>query len=171
MKRLILFFGLMMPAITMAQQTVQPTFPDVNTVDLKDPESVANAMLGVLSGAAEGKSCDWDLWRLLHTPNSQSYALVNRPDTAFTATIDTETFVTRFGPNYEGSDFWEYQTDIKVDRFRNVATVYQNYEMRQKWEDGVIARGVNMHLLVFYNDRWWIASSTWDNEFLRQPGH
>lgn len=169
MKHWYLLFALAVPGWAQAQQTEQPTYPTAETVDLSDPESVANAMLGVLSGAAEGKTCDWDLWRLLHTPNSSSYMVIDRPDTAFVVNIDTDTFITRAGGNYEGKHFWEYQTDINVDQFGKAATVYQNYEMRQKWEDGVIARGVNMHLMVFYGGRWWIAASTWDNEFFRQP--
>lgn len=169
MKTWMLLLCLGLPATSWAQEDEKPTYPTAETVDYTDIESVVNAMLGVLSGAAEGKTCDWDLWRELHTPNSSSYALVVRQDTAYTMNIDTETFTTRFAGNYEGSDFWEYQTHISIDRFQNVATVVQEYEIRMKWEDGVVARGANMHLMVHYNDRWWIASSTWDNEWLRRP--
>ena len=169
MKTWMLLFALAVPGMALAQQTEKPTFPTAETVDLTDIESVVNAMLGILSGAAEGKTCDWDLWATLHTPNSSSYAIVNRPDTSFVMNIDTEMFTSRMAGNYENSDFWEYQTDIDVNQFRNAATVYQNYEMRRKWEDGAIARGVNMHLMVFYDNRWWIAASTWDNEFFPRP--
>jgi hypothetical protein len=61
-------------------------------------------------------------------------------------------------PYYE-EGFEEYELNKVIDEYNGIAHAWQVY--RVKDVDGVDETGLNSYQLVYFNDRWWIASVLW----------
>jgi hypothetical protein len=64
--------------------------------------------------------------------------------------------------------FFEWQTDMKVDRFGNIAQVFSTYAASHEKDGDIIKRGINSIQCYHDGRRWWIMNMIWDNE---RPGN
>ncbi len=69
-------------------------------------------------------------------------------------------------PFFEANDFFEVETDRRIDRFGNMAHVWSHYEARTAPDDPTPERrGINSIQLFRDPDRGWrIIHMIWDNE-------
>ncbi|HET8534447.1 MAG TPA: hypothetical protein VFL74_02750, partial [Sphingomicrobium sp.] len=69
-------------------------------------------------------------------------------------------------PFFEANDFFEVETERRIDRFGNMAHVWSRYEARTAPDDPTPERrGINSIQLFRDPDRGWrIIHMIWDNE-------
>lgn len=131
-----------------------------DTTAVKTIEGTVKEMLALISGPID-EPRDWEAFRGLFTPTSQMQ-MVNRnaPSGRQFRSMSVEEFIRNIGPLYARDGFEELQTGIKVQEFNGMANVFQSYTARNL--KGTYEKtGINSYQLVYYQDRWWIASSTW----------
>ena len=69
-------------------------------------------------------------------------------------------------PFFAANDFYEVETDRRIDLFGNIAHVWSHYEARRSPDDAEVERrGVNSIQLFRHADLGWrIIHMIWDNE-------
>ena len=103
-------------------------------------DATLKTLYAVISGPA-GQPRDWALYRSLFLPDAHSILAVVKP-----------------------GDFWEVETDRKIDTFANIAHVLSFYESRREEHDEPFTHGVNSIQLFSDGTRWWIASVMWNTQ-------
>ena len=126
-------------------------------------EGITDKMLAFLT-CEIGESKDWDEYRNLFLPTAQKIS-INRsaPAGRQVRVMNLEEFIRRVGPRYAEDGFEEYAIGITINEFNGIANVFQSFYCRNltgTYEN----RGVNSFQLVYADDRWWIASTTYTNE-------
>ena len=144
------------------------SFSQVDTTALKTPEGVAAKMLEFIS-FEKGETKDWDEFRNLFLPTAQMISL--RPDAPVSRQVramNLEEFIRYAGPNYPKEGFEEIVIGLEVNEFNGIANVFQTFyckNLKGTYEK----RGINSYQLVFADNRWWIASTTFTNETEASP--
>jgi len=130
---------------------------------VKTVEGVTSKMLALISGP-KNQQRNWEEFRNLFLPTAQFIALDPSAKVGEQArSLNIEEFIRQLGPIYLEQGFYESPIGIVVDEFNGIANAFQSYEAKN--EAGTYqARGINSFQLVYLNERWWIASSTWANE-------
>jgi len=131
-------------------------------------KGITGEMLNLISGP-KGKERDWTTFRNLFLPSAQFYALpsANQPKGAITA-LNLEEFIRTLGPIYKAEGFSEKPLDYDINEFNGMANVFQSYEAKNA-SGTYQARGINNFILMWNDNRWWIASVTWSNEDSTHP--
>lgn len=141
-------------------------FCQIDTMALKTPEGVAKKMLEFISFKKDEVK-NWDEYRNLFLPNATKLAIYpkegNQPLVRQVSSWNIEEFVRYAGPGYSSTGFEEYVIGLDVKKFNSIATVFQSFYCR-KLDGSYEARGVNSYQLVYLNNRWWIASTSFTNE-------
>ena len=78
--------------------------------------------------------------------------------------LDVEGYIRRTDPYFQTNDFWEVETDRKIETFANIAHVLSFYESRREEHDEPFTHGVNSIQLFYDGTRWWIASVMWNTQ-------
>jgi len=132
------------------------------------PESVTEAFLDFIS-FEKGEIKDWEKCRNLFLPTAQMISINPKaPPTRQIRVNNLEQFVRNSGPQYSKNGFEEIVIGLKVDRFKDIANVFQSFYC--KTPDGSYkARGINSYQLVYTMDRWWISSLMFTNESEDSP--
>ena len=138
-----------------------PAQSDTNAV--KTIEGITNKMLELISGP-QGEERNWDEYRQLFLPRAQKITVnLNAPQGRQVRAMNIEEFIRTIGPYYARDGFEEYTIGLEINEFNGIANVFQSFYCRNligTYEK----RGVNSYQLVFADDRWWIASTTFTNE-------
>ena len=77
-------------------------------------------------------------------------------------TVTLEEFIEMMNDPYYERGFHEEELHKVVNEFNGIANVFQTYYGRDS--EGYEDKGINSYHLVFFNDRWWIASLIWVGE-------
>lgn len=123
--------------------------------------NVINGFYSIISGKATEKR-DWTCFKKLFTEDAK-LKIINKKVTALQMDIDT--YILRVGNFLKEQDFYEYGLNYKIEIFKNIASVYSEYEAKRSLTDeAIIKRGVN--LIHLYNDGngWKITSMLWQDE-------
>lgn len=140
----------------------------VDSVAVKTPEGITNKMLELISGEI-GEPRNWDEYRNLFLPTAQKIFINHdAPKGRQVRTMNLEEFVRNVGPLYKRDGFEEYSIGVTVNEFNGIANVFQSFYCKNllgTYEK----RGINSYQLVYADDRWWIASTTFTNETEEQP--
>ena len=133
--------------------------------DVATPDTLVRAVYECISGAA-GAPRDWDRFRYLHHPRAQSLrTVVNADGTTTAAVFDVEEYITNVAPFFEVTDFFEIETDRRIEIFGSVAHIWSVYEARPAiGSEVLLKRGANSVQLCYEHGRWWSFSTIWDNE-------
>lgn len=133
--------------------------------DTQDIPRLVRAIYECISGPA-GAPRDWDRFRYLQHPRAQSLRTVVEADGSTRAMVfDVETYITDVAPFFAANDFFEVETEQRVQRFGQVAHVWSRYEARPAADSPVLLkRGANSIQLCHEHGRWWVFSTVWDNE-------
>ena len=136
----------------------------IDNTSLTTIEGITNKMLALISGEI-GEERNWDEFRNLFLPTAQLTALSEtKSGKTRVSTMNIEEFVRNIGPVYARDGFEEYALGLTVNEFNGIANVFQPYYCKNligTYEK----RGVNTYQLVYTDDRWWIASALFVDEF------
>lgn len=135
----------------------------VDTTAIKTIKGITDKMLELISGPI-GAERDWEEYRNLFLPNAQKVSL--RPDAEPNRQIrnhNIEEFIRSTGPLFARDGFIELSTGLTVHEYNGIAMVFQSY-IAKNLLGTYEKRGINCYQLVFSDDRWWIASTTFVNE-------
>ncbi len=158
-KNILLLTTFLLPLFSSAQ---------IDTIALKTPEGITSKMLEFIS-CDIGELKDWEEYRNLFLATAQKISINRKaPPGRQVRTRNLEEFI-RFGREaYPRDGFEEIVIGIKVNEFNGIANVFQSFyckNLKGTYE----ARGVNSFQLVYANNRWWIASTTFTNESEESP--
>jgi hypothetical protein len=144
------------------------TNPGAQT-DLHSIDSLLKVFYESLS-FPEGKSPDWDRFRNLFA-SATSPCIRIAGDSVMQ--MDRESFIAFFsGRIKQGTlrSFNEKEIARTGEYYGSLAQVFSTYEKRMNLAAGTKPiRGINSFQLFFKNDRWWIASVTWQDESPDKP--
>lgn len=134
-----------------------------DSLSVKTIEGITDKMLELISGEI-GEERDWDEFRKLFLPTAQ-FVSVNpkaKPNRQ-TRTMNLEEFIRNIGPLYSRDGFLEYSLGIEINEFNGVANAFQSFYCKNL-TGTYEARGINNYMLIYADDRWWIAQSSFSNE-------
>ncbi len=135
----------------------------VDTIAVKSIEGITNKMIALISGEKD-EPRNWDEYRNLFLPTAQKISINRKaPPKKQVRTMNLEEFVRNVGPLYKRDGFDEVSIGLTINEYNGIANVFQSYYCKNligTYEK----RGINSYQLVYADDRWWIASTTFINE-------
>lgn len=135
--------------------------------DVSSISNISEAILNSISGP-KGEKRDWTRFRNLFLPTAQLTAVFHNQDSSWIQINSLDKFIQLAGSWYEENGFREYSFKTKVEKFGNIAHVFQSYGV--SLDDGKeIERGMNSFQLAFHQNRWWIVNVIWDSETKQHP--
>jgi len=153
-KAIVLLFVCSLPFQIVAQ---------IDTVAVKTIEGITNKMIELISGEID-EPRNWDAYRNLFLPTAQKISINRKaPPKRQVRVRNLEEFVRDVGPLYKRDGFEEYAIGLTVNEYNGIANVFQSFYCKNllgTYE----RRGINSYQLVYADDRWWIASTTFTNE-------
>jgi len=130
--------------------------------DVSSIENITKATLESISGN-RGAERDWKRFRKLFWPTAQLNALFHKGDSTWLKVNTLDEFVLSAGTWYKDNGFKEYELKSRVDKFGDLAHVFQSYGA--SWAGGAeTERGINSFQLAYIDNRWWIVNLLWDSE-------
>jgi hypothetical protein len=133
--------------------------------DTQDIGRLVRAIYECISGPA-GAPRDWARFRYLCHPRNLSLRTVVEADGSTWAQVfDTEQYIADVEILFATTDFFEVETDQRIERFGQIAHVWSKYDARASPDSPVlIKRGANSIQLCYEKGRWWVFCTIWDNE-------
>ena len=135
----------------------------IDTMAVKTIEGITNKMIELISGE-KGEPRNWDEYRNLFLPRAQKLSINrNAPPNRQVRVRNLEEFIRDVGPFYKRDGFEEYAIGLTINEFNGIANVFQSFYCKNllgTYE----RRGINSYQLVYADNRWWIASTTFTNE-------
>lgn len=133
--------------------------------DTQDIGRLVRAIYACISGPA-GAPRDWARFRYLCHPRNLSLRTVVEADgSTWAQVLDTEQYIADVEPFFAANDFFEVETDQRIERFGQIAHVWSKYDARPTADSPVlIKRGANSLQLCYEKGRWWVFCTIWDNE-------
>ncbi|MEL6988666.1 MAG: hypothetical protein AAGK97_12655, partial [Bacteroidota bacterium] len=153
MKHVLIFVGLILYSFNYAQDDEH----------LKSIEGITSELLKIIS-VEIGEDPDWERYRDLYLPGATKISVrKNAPAGKQVRTFTVDEFIERVGPLYARDGFEEFATGLSVHEYNGIATAFQSFECRNL-KGTYKATGINSFHLVYADDRWWIASTSFVNE-------
>ncbi len=146
----------------------QFSFALEDTLAVKSIKGITDKMLDLIS-VEIGEDVNWDEYRNLFLPRSQKYFIRKGKDGRINVrSMNLEEFIRNVGPLYARDGFEEYSIGLEINEFNGIANVFQSFyckNLKGTYEK----RGINSFQLIYADDRWWIASTTFSNESEDSP--
>lgn len=142
-----------------------PASPAARPADVASMDAIMNAVYEVISGSA-GQPRDWDRLRSLFVPGARLIpAHTGKDGVTMTRVLSVEDYIRLGEPIVRKEGFFEREVHRTVDRFGNIAQVFDTYESRHAASDAKpFQRGINSFQLLFDGHRWWIVTIYWQAE-------
>ena len=150
--------------------------PPADPADVVTPEAVVTAAYKAIQ-RAPGAPFDWDRFRSLFIPGA--ILIPNAEQTGGQSrSMSPDDFVDFVDAFYAenapiGSDkdqgFAETEVARVIERYGDVAQVLSTYQKHVWQSDEILARGINSFQLVQRDNRWWIVSIAWDEDYAAGP--
>jgi hypothetical protein len=139
--------------------------PAARPADVASMDAIMNAVYAVISGPA-GQPRDWDRLRSLFVPGARLIpAHTGKDGVTMTRVLSVEDYIRLGEPIVRKEGFFEREVHRTVDRFGNIAQVFDTYESRHAADDArPFQRGINSFQLLFDGHRWWIVTIYWQAE-------
>jgi hypothetical protein len=138
--------------------TIGPRSEDVSTLD-----GIMKAFYETVSGPA-GQQRQWGRDRTLYIPGIRFVSTESQNGKVLSRVMDHQTYVDLVNDDFVRNGFFEREIHRVTRSFGNITHVFSTYETRLKVDGPVTERGVNSVELFYDGKRWWIASTTWDQE-------
>lgn len=141
------------------------TAPQARPADVASMDAIMNAVYAVISGPA-GQPRDWDRLRSLFVPGARLIpAHTGKDGVTMTRVLSVEDYIRLGTPIVQKEGFFEREVHRTVERFGNIAQVFDTYESRHAAADAKpFQRGINSFQLLFDGHRWWIVTIYWQAE-------
>jgi len=144
------------------------TYCQSDTIAVKTAEGITNKMIELISGEID-EPRDWDEFRNLFLPTAQTIFINHEaPPKKQVRVMNLEEFVRNIGPLYKRDGFEETAIGLTINEYNGIANVFQSFYCKNligTYEK----RGINSFQLVYAENRWWIASTTFANESKDAP--
>ena len=138
-------------------------YAQIDTVAVKTIEGITNKMIELISGEID-EPRNWEAYRYLFLATAQKISINrNAPPKRQVRVRNLEEFVREVGPFYKRDGFEEYAIGLTINEFNGIANVFQSFYCKNL-VGTYKRRGINSYQLVYADDRWWIASTTFTNE-------
>ena len=127
--------------------------------------AVIDEMYAMISGPAGPR--DWSRQQNCFHPNArQVRTWVDEQGRPAMKSMSLDDYARDTTPFFAANDFYEIETDRRIDLFGNIAHVWSEYEARTSPDDAdVERRGINSIQLFRLSARGWrIIHMIWDNE-------
>lgn len=139
-----------------------------DTIAVQSIEGITSKMIELISGDID-EPRNWDEYRNLFLPTAQKIS-INRsaPPSRQVRSMNLEEFVRNVGPAYKRDGFEEVSIGLTINEYNGIANVFQSFyckNLKGTYEK----RGINSYQLVYADNRWWIASTTFTNETEENP--
>jgi hypothetical protein len=135
---------------------------NANPNAVKSIHGIVNKVLDIVS-AHEGEERDWDAFKNLFLPTAR-LSVLNHDETIAEPfeSITVDEFIELMSDEYYQKGFIEYELGKKIDEYNGIAQVFQSYYGKDS--EGNEGRGINSFQLVYFKNRWWIASLIWTGD-------
>jgi len=142
-----------------------PAKPAARPADVASMDAIMHAVYDVISGPA-GQPRDWDRLRSLFVPGARLIpAHTGKGGVTTTRVLGVEDYIRLGEPIFRKEGFFEREVHRTVERFGNIAQVFDTYESRHAPGDArPFQRGINSFQLLFDGQRWWIVTIYWQAE-------
>jgi hypothetical protein len=139
--------------------------PAARPADVASMEAIMHAVYDVISGPA-GQPRDWDRLRSLFVPGARLIpARTGKDGLTATRVLGVEDYIRLGEAVFRKEGFFEREVHRTVERFGNIAQVFDTYESRHAPSDArPFQRGINSVQLLFDGQRWWIVTIYWQAE-------
>lgn len=160
-----------------AQQTAMalpPSYPLAE--DVASPQSIVTASYDVLIRAPR-QPFQWDRYRTLFLPEAIMIPSLEQVN-GVSRVLSSEGFIDWVDDYYEQNapidrpddpGFVEEEVHNIIHCYGDICQVMSTYQKRYFEQDEIIGRGINSFQLLFRDDRWWIVSVIWDEEYGAGP--
>jgi len=134
-------------------------------LDVAEPGRLIRAMYECISGPA-GAARDWERYRYLQRTDARSLRTVVDADGSTRSEVfSVDQYIANVSDFFANNDFYEVETDQRIQRYGQVAHIWSRYEARPSPDSPVLLkRGANSIQLCLEQDRWWVVSTIWDND-------
>jgi hypothetical protein len=157
MKKLSLFLLILSSLQLPAQKNSEQDSSALQSID-----GIVREVLKLVSGE-KGKPRNWDALRNLFLPTAR-FTVLNHRDSALqpVETVGLEEFIELMHDDYYEQGYLEYEISKKIEQYNGIASVFQSYHGRdsEKLEE----TGINCYQLVYFRQRWWVASLLWTGD-------
>ena len=137
----------------------------VSPGDVASIDQMVIAFYESISGPA-GQPRDWKRFRSLFVPTATFISISARPGGGKEPRItDLESFISKAGPSFEKSGFFEREIGRDTQQFGHIANIFSTYDTRRNRDDGrTIGRGINSIQMLRDGARWWFLNVYWQSE-------
>ncbi len=163
MKKILFLF------ITMCVFNTQAQEKDYSA-KVSDIDQTLKTLYGVISGE-KGVARDWDLFKMLFTPDAKLIPTGKSPDGLVKSRYMTpQDYIDGSGKWLVENGFFEKEIHREVHQFGNIAQVFSTYEsFRSESETVPFMRGINSIQLLNDGKRWWVINIYWMQESKENP--
>lgn len=157
------FLSLLLLAFSMLLMAQAASAQDFSK-DTETIESTMKSVLDVISGPA-GKKIDTIRWRNLFRGDIKFHIRSkNREGQLVIRESSVEDYAKNIMPRIEAQDFFETVSNLKIDRYGDIAHVFMVYETRRTADGEPFDKGINSFQLIYDQNRWWVVALMWQAE-------
>ena len=132
--------------------------------DVSSISSIIDALYEVISGE-KGEQRDWDREKNLFHPGARLIVVKKEDIHLETKIMSPDEFIQYAKPFIDGTGFYEYEIERKVEEFGHVVHVWSTFAIKSSKEDETPhTRGINSIQLLNDQKRWWVMNIYWNKE-------
>jgi len=123
------------------------------------------AKLYIIISQPAGKR-DWEDFKYLFLPGARVISI--KTDNSgkynfYNVTVDE--YIEMIKPRLDKANYFEIEIGRKQEEYNNISQVFSTYKSTLITEKKMFFEsGINSFQLIYYKDRWWIASALFNNE-------
>ena len=159
---------------TFAQESAQPAQPKIvveeitpRSEDIGTLDGIIKAYYETITGPA-GQPRQWARDRTLYIPDIKFVSIEIRGNKPFANVMSHQQYVESSDDYMVKNGFFEREIHRVTRTFGSMTQVFSTYEIRNKANGPVMARGINSIELFYDGSRWWITAAMWEDE---RPGN
>jgi len=171
---LSLIFTISVSGTAVAQENTKPAQPKIiveeitpRSEDVGTLDGIIKAYYETITGPA-GQPRQWARDRTLYIPDMKFVSIEMRGNKPFANVMSHQQYVESSDAYMVKNGFFEREIHSVARTFGSMTQVFSTYEIRNKADGPVMARGINSIELFYDGSRWWITAAMWEDE---RPGN
>ena len=136
----------------------------VDSSSVQSIDSIIAKLYSIIS-QAPGKR-NYDQLKALFLPNARLISIkVDSKGKYSYLNVTIDEYIEIIKPKLDKANYFEIEIGRRQEEFNNIAQVFSTYKSTLITDkDMKFESGINSFQLIFYKDRWWIASALYNNE-------